>query len=253
MTLPLRLTASEVMEKAGALRVERIGDCTLYLGDALQVIPTLSDVAGVLTDPPFGIAYKSGHRTDALWEGDTIRNDETADVRDVALAMFAGLPILAFGSWKAPRPNGTRAVLTWDKGPALGMGALDIPWKPSSEEIYVIGKGWVGTRDEGAVIYCPPVQSMAKNGRVHPNEKPVGLLERLLAKMPPGLICDPFMGSGSTGVACVKSGRPFIGCEIEERYFDIACRRIEEASRQPRLFAEPPPKPEQPSMFGDAA
>lgn len=234
-------------------RVEQVGDCTLYLGDCRDRVAELEKAAGALFDPPFGIDYQSGYRTDALWSGDRIQNDATTVARDQVVAALSGRPMLVFGSWKAERPTDTRAVLTWDKGPALGMGALDIPWKPSTEEIYVIGRGFVGVRDEGAVIYCPPIQSMAKNGRVHPNEKPVALLQRLLAKMPAGLICDPFMGSGSTGVACVLSGRPFIGCELDERYFDTACRRIEEAYRQPRLFAEPEPKPVQQSLLGDAA
>ena len=129
-------------------------------------------------------------------------------------------------------------VLIWDKGPALGMGDLSLPWKPTTEEIHVVGKGFVGKRDKGAVIYHPPVQSMARNGRVHPNEKPVGLLRKLLLSLPGGTICDPFMGSGSTGVACVLEGRPFIGMEVEERFFDIACHRIAEAQRQGDMFRE---------------
>jgi DNA modification methylase len=236
------------------MREEIIGDARLILGDCREVLPTLGKVDAVVTDPPFGIDYRSGYRTDALWVGNAIRNDTTVETRDAALQLLGDAPMLVFGSWKAPRPVDTKMVLTWDKGPALGMGDLSLPWKPSSEEIYVLGSGFVGARDEGAVIYCPPVQSMAKNGRQHPNEKPVELLVRLLKKLPSGLTCDPFMGSGSTGVACVKLGRPFVGCEIEPRYFDIACRRIEEAYRQPRLFDEPPAKPKQGSMFdGEAA
>lgn len=144
---------------------------------------------------------------------------------------------LVFGSEKVTKPIGTRMTLTWDKGPALGMGALDLPWKPTTEQIYVIGKGFVGGRNYGAVIYQPPVQSMAKNGRLHPNEKPVALLERLLRWMPAGVVCDPFMGSGSTGEAAAKARRPFIGIEIEQEYFDIACRRLERVARQPDMFA----------------
>ena len=221
-------------------RVEHLSDdIVLHLADCRDVLPGIGKVDLVLSDPPFGIDYQSGHRTDALWEGSVIRNDTSVDARDAALLILAGTPMLIFGSWKAAKPAGVRAVLTWDKGPALGMGALDLPWKPSSEEIYVIGHGWVGTRDEGAVLYCPPVQSMAKNGRVHPNEKPVALLLRLLAKSPHGRVCDPFMGSGSTGVACVQTGRAFVGVEIEPRYFDIACRRISDELRRPRLALEP--------------
>ena len=88
----------------------------------------------------------------------------------------------------------------------------------------------------------------------HPFQKPIALMEWCLSFLPDArIILDPFMGSGTTGVACAKMGRKFIGIEIEPRYFDIACRRIEEAYRQPRLFAEPAPKPQQLSLEGDAA
>lgn len=117
------------------------------------------------------------------------------------------------------------------------MGDLSIPWKPDHEEIYVLGSGFIGSRDSGSVLRCPPVQSMAKNGRVHPTEKPVRLMYDLCRKVP-GPILDPFMGSGTTGVACVKLGRRFIGIEISEEYFEIACRRITEAYNQPDLFIE---------------
>jgi len=159
------------------------------------------------------------------------------------------MPALVFGSRKVSPPVATRAVLIWDKGPALGMGALDIPWKPSWEEIYVLGHGWAGPRDEGAVLYCPAVQSMAKNGRLHPTEKPVALLERLLKKCPPGCVLDPFMGSGSSGEACLKQGRPFVGIEIDERYFEIACKRIEAASRQADFFVRSAPVTLQDAML----
>jgi hypothetical protein len=150
-------------------------------------------------------------------------------VRDQVLALLPKVPMLVFGSDKAPRPVDARMRLIWDKGPALGMGALDIPWKPSAEEIYVIGKGFVGRRDEGAVIYHPPVQSLARNGRTHPNEKPVGLLRHLMKKLPEGPIGDPFMGTGSCGVAAVLSGRSFVGIEIEPAFFEIAVKRVREA------------------------
>lgn len=212
----------------------------LWLGDCREILPTLGKVAITLTDPPYGMSYESGHATDALWAaGRKITNDHSTAARDTVLALIDG-PALVFGTRKIQEPEGVRMFLTWDKGPALGMGALDLPWKPSSEEIYVIGHGWVGARDESNVLYCPPVQSMAKNGRQHPNEKPVELLERLLKKSPPGIVLDPFMGSGSTGIAAVRLGRKFIGIEIEPKYFDIACRRIEKELSQPRMFIEPP-------------
>lgn len=225
-------------------RVEQIGRATLYLGDAREILrsPDFPAVRCVLTDPPFGINYQSGYATDELWAGGRrIINDRDVSVRDDVLLACKELsfpPALVFGQWTAPKPPETKRRLIWDKGPALGMGDLSIPWKPSTEEIYVLGDGFVGVRDKGEVIYHPPVQSMAKNGRKHPNEKPVGLLRILLQSLPNGLVLDPFMGSGSTGVAAVIEGRDFIGCEIEPHYFDIACKRIEDAQRQGDFFVD---------------
>lgn len=85
--------------------------------------------------------------------------------------------------------------------------------------------------------------------RVHPTQKPVAVMEWVLGFVKAHTILDPFMGSGTTGVACARLGRRFIGVEIEPRYFDTACRRIEEAYRQPRLFREPAPKPVQEAML----
>ena len=210
-----------------------IGNATLYNGDYIEIIHELKFDC-VVTDPPYGMSYKSGQATDALWgESRTIRNDDTILTRDLVLSMVK-CPCLVFGTWRVERPAGTKMVLIWDKGGALGMGDLSLPWKPDHEEIYVIGSGFVGKRDCGSVIRHPPVQSMAKNGRVHPTEKPVGLMKKLIMKTP-GCVLDPFMGSGSTGVAATSMGRKFIGVELDKRYFDIACRRIEDAQRQERL------------------
>lgn len=227
------------------IRKEVIGDCTLYLGDCIKILPTILGYGGVLTDPPYGIDYRSGYATDELWSEETIRNDEDTIVRDCALNLIdQSVPALVFGSRKRTPPNGTKIVLVWDKGGALGMGDLSIPWKPSSEEIYVLGKGFVGSRDGSNVVYHPPVQSMAKNGRIHPNEKPVGLLLKLLLKMPEETILDPFMGSGSCGEACVKTGRSFIGIEDDSQYFDIACRRIRDVVSRPDMLIQSKRQPE---------
>lgn len=226
------------------MRVETIGDATLYLGDCLEILPTLQGVDCIIMDPPYGMAYTSGYATEALWSGSVIHGDETTRARDVVIAWADGRPVLCFGTWKAPRPTATKVVLIWDKGGALGMGDLSIPWKADHEEVYVIGKGFVGTRDSGSVLRHPPVQSMAKNGRQHPTEKPVTLMRDLMRKTA-GVVLDPFMGSGSTGVAAIQSGRAFVGIEIDERYFEIACKRIEQAYAQGQLFAPAQPKPEQ--------
>lgn len=230
-------------------RIERVAEgITLYLGDCREILPTLPKVDAVVTDPPYGIDYRSGHATTDLWRaGRKISGDQSTEMRDLVLKWANGLPCLCFGD-EDYKPENCRMTLVWDKGGALGMGALDIPWKPSSERIFVLGRGFLGTRDEHDVIYCPPVQSMASNGRLHPTEKPVALLQRLVRKVP-GVVLDPFMGSGTTGVACVKLGRKFIGIEIEPKYFDIACRRISEALKQGDLFIEPPAKPKQEAML----
>jgi site-specific DNA-methyltransferase (adenine-specific) len=89
----------------------------------------------------------------------------------------------------------------------------------------------------------------------HPTEKPLSLMQELvgLYTQPGEIVCDPFMGSGTTGVACATLGRPFIGIEQNPKWFDLSCKRIAEAYRQPRLFDEPIAKPVQPSLLGDAA
>lgn len=221
------------------MRVEHIGDATLILGDCLEVLPTLGGVDAVVSDVPYGVAYRSGWANE--FRGVKIANDKDTAARDAVLAWHGGKPAIVFGSWKVPKPLGTKAVLIWDKG-TVGMGDLALPWFPSIEEIYVLGKGWCGTRTTS-------VFSHYIRNENHPTEKPVALICELLSKCDPDwTILDPFMGSGTTGVACANLGRKFIGIEIEPKYFDIAARRIEDAYRQPRLFTEPTPKPVQERM-----
>lgn len=221
-------------------RKEVIGSATLYLGDARSVMRHLSGYTACLTDSPYGDDYSSGWATDALWSEGNIRGDRDNRVRDEVLQLVGDVPTLCFGKWSKEAPVGTRMVLIWDKGGALGMGDLRIPWKPDHEEIYVLGDParYVGRRDSGSVIYCPPVQSMAKNGRLHPNEKPVPLLCKLLEKLPTGTVLDPFMGSGSTLEAATRLSRPSIGIESDPVYFERACKRVAAAQRQGNLFGE---------------
>lgn len=217
-----------------------IGNATLYLGDCQDILPKLGREAFscCLTDSPYGDDYRSGHATDALWSESNIRNDKDTSVRDAVLRLIGDVPTLCFGKWSKEQPTGTRMVLVWDKGGALGMGDLRLPWKPDHEEIYVLGdpERFVGRRDCGSVIMCPPVQSMAKNGRQHPNQKPVALLCRLMEKLPEGPVIDPFMGCGSTLVAATRVGRPSIGIECDPVYFERAVKRVEAAQRQGDMF-----------------
>jgi DNA modification methylase len=229
------------------VRVETIGDAVLYLGDCRDILPTLGKVDAVVTDPPYGISHASNHG--ASWQKTTIQNDETTEARDWVVEWCGERPSVFFGTWKTPPTANARACVVWDKGPAFGMGDLSMPWKPSFELAYIGGRGWEGSRGEG-VLRGEVVVSWESKGRVHPHQKPAWLVEHFVLRVPKAeTILDPFMGSGTTGVACAKLGRKFIGIEIEPKYFDIACRRIEQAYKQPDFFQERPKPPVQEKML----
>ena len=215
-------------------RIETIGDATLFLGDCRDILPTLPKVDLVLTDPPYGISHSSN--CDSSWAGTQIACDNSTEARDYVAEWAGNLPAVFFGTWKTPPVANTRACIIWNKGPASGMGDLSLPWKPSFEMAYICGKGWTGRRGEG-VLTGPVVVSWESAGRLHPHQKPEWLMEHFIDRLPTAkAILDPFMGSGTTGVACANMGKTFYGIECEPKYFDIACQRIENAYRQERLF-----------------
>jgi len=219
-------------------RVEKIGDATLYLGDCLEILPTLPKVDAVITDPPYGIAHKAkaqdGH--EASWQGTQIANDGDVAVRDAALDSFDN--VIAFGAWRRAPLARAHTAFVWDKGPAAGGMNFHAKYRNCWELGFVRGKAWnEGPMELGVVTghWIPTWQTL---GKEHPHQKPVSLLEALVRKTSGnGAILDPFMGSGTTGVACANLGRKFIGIEIEPKYFDIACERIDNAYRQRRMFA----------------
>lgn len=193
----------------------------LYHGDCLEILEWLSaDV--LVTDPPYGYSHSSNK--EGKYCGEVIANDRDTSTRDSVVALWRDRSALIFGSWKMPKPVGTHTVLIWDKGMHVGMGDLSIPWKPNTEEIYVLGRGFHGHR--GSSIISAVMVSWESKGRQHPNMKPTALLEALLVKCPPGMVADPFAGSGSTLVAAKALGRRAIGVEIEERYCEIAANRL---------------------------
>lgn len=197
---------------------------TLWLGAAEECFDWLSaDV--LIFDPPYGIAYQSGARRDTL--ASSILNDGDTSVRDRALTDWGPTkPALVFGSWRIPRPTAARARLIWDTGGALGMGDLSIPWKPSDQEIYVLGDGpWTGHRGNN-VLRFPPVQATARRGRQHPHQKPVPLMAELVSKTV-GEVADPTAGVGSTLVAAKMLGRRCIGVELDEAYCEITAKRLQ--------------------------
>ena len=196
----------------------------IYHGDCREILPHLPKVDLVLTDPPYGINHASGHG--ASWENTVIANDHSTEARDFVLDCLKHVPALVFGTWKMPRPSNARQVLIFDKGPAFGMGDLSFPWKNSFEEIYVIGDGFKADRRDEGVLRGHFTAFSEAAGRVHPNEKPISLLAYLISRHPAQTILDPFMGSGTTLRAAKDLGRKCIGVEIEERYCEIAVKRL---------------------------
>jgi DNA modification methylase len=213
----------------------------LRLGDCLEILPTLADksVDAVITDPPYGIDAATGWSGDLYgaiadtWNGGSILNDKDLAMRDFIIewANSRNLPAAVFGSSRKEEPKNYIARLIWDKGGAAGMGDLSIPWKPNYDFIHVFGKTWAGARNS-SILRAPNIPRISM-GRCHPHEKPVSLIMQIIEKTPKDCtILDPFMGSGTTGVACVKLGRNFIGIEKEPKYYEIAQKRIKEAQMQ---------------------
>ena len=219
-----------------------IGNATLYCGDCLEILPTLGKVDAVITDPPYGVTYQSNA---AVGNGTIpITNDGTRislRLYKKIIPMLNGAPTLWFTRWDAwpdvweifgaaTKING---LLVWEKG-SPGMGDLR-HWGPSFELIASCGPIVLRGARDGSVLHYNTVPSANRN---HPTEKPIALFDYLIKKISDKeqTILDPFMGSGTTGVACMNLGRKFIGIEIEQKYFDIAARRIEDAQRQSRLF-----------------
>ena len=200
---------------------------TLWHGDCLEHPEWWTGADVLVTDPPYGMALRSGRG--GAFGASTVSGDDTTAARDEALALWGARPALLLGRWSVDRPIGTRMVLTWEKGEHVGMGDLSLPWKPNTEEVYVLGSGFAGHRG-GSVLkhlaIAGTVGQAGKGTRSHPTEKPVSLMIDLLAKCPDGVVADPFAGSGSTLRAAKDLGRTAVGVEIDERYCEIAARRL---------------------------
>lgn len=206
---------------------------TLYHGDCRELTAWLeADV--LVTDPPYGVRWESRFgdarkgTKDQLRAKDVIHADLNPQVRDAALAAWGKKrPAVVFGSWRIARPAATRSLLIWHKEGAYS-GPLNGAFFTNHEEIYVIGEGeWRKSAPPlRSVITTTEHRSQAVRDGGHPTPKPVGLMEVLIDRCPPGTIADPFAGSGSTLVAAKQLGRKAIGVELEERYCEIAARRL---------------------------
>lgn len=204
---------------------------TLYHGDCLEITEWLeADV--LVTDPPYGMGYRSNQRKGEKLA--LVAGDGDTHVRDAALSLWGpARPALVFGRWSIAAPSGERQRLIWAKGNNPGMGDLSIPWGPAHEDIHLLGAGWdsrsTGSKRSGSVVTTSGVRGGAagdENATGHPTPKPVGLMEALVGKTPPGVIADPFAGSGATLVAARNLGRRVVGVELEERYCDVIVTRL---------------------------
>lgn len=226
--------------------MEQIGNATLYLGDCREILPTLTGIDAVVTDPPYflpAVHYNTRKEfprslTDLgilehyfsgfFSEASNLLKDGGAAYVFCDGQSYPAFYATAYRHFRKLRP------LVWDKISAFN----GYTWRHQHELILFAEKSEskpVPTGD-GDIIRCPAVKV---DDRDHPAEKPPNLMELLIRKSvpPKGLVCDPFMGSAATGVGCVQHGCDFIGIEREPAYFDIACRRIEEAQKNVTLFS----------------
>lgn len=220
-----------------------IGRATLYLGDCRDILPTLPKVDAVVTDPPYGIGEAGGNAAkrqrkaggnsksladqreyDALnWDDEPITAELIADVRS------AGQWNIIFGGNYYDCPP-TSCWLVWDKiNGENDFADCELAWTNLPKAVRRICFLWNGM-----------LRANGEQRGDHPTQKPIGVMKWCIGHLPDpaNTILDPFMGSGTTGVAAVQMGRSFIGIEREPKYFDIACKRIEDAQRQGDMFIE---------------
>lgn len=204
---------------------QTLGNAELWLGDCREVLPLLPDVDLILTDPPYGIGFAA---QPTLWQRKAGKEAESWD-NETPPAWLFGLMlekaknlIVWGGNYYTLPPS--RGWLTWFKPDAPpSMAHFEMAWTSFDMNAKQLKHSISATNPE----------------RVgHPTQKPVKVMEWSLTFAPDAeTILDPFMGSGTTGVACANLGKRFIGIERERKYFDLACERIARAQAQERLFA----------------
>lgn len=218
-----------------------IGNATLYLGDCRDILPTLPKVDAVVTDPPYGIGEaggnavkrqrKTGGKSKALAnqrQYDALNwDDQPIDIELMAAVRAAGRWNIIFGGNYYECPP-TSCWLVWDKiNGENDFADCELAWTNLPKAVRRIRFLWNGM-----------LRANGEQRGDHPTQKPIGVMKWCIGHLPEPneTILDPFMGSGTTGVAAVQMGRKFIGIEREPKYFDIACKRIEDAQRQGDLF-----------------
>jgi len=220
-----------------------IGNATLYQGDCRDILPTLGKVDAVVTDPPYGIgeaagkAKTRGKLAAAIDYGNDDWDNEPIPPEVMAMVRAAGLWQIIFGGNYYDCPAAS-CWLVWDKdNGANDFADCELAWTNLPKAVRRIKWTWNGFIRQGEMSRKAGQWDI----RNHPTEKPVGVMKWCIGHLPEPsqTILDPFMGSGTTGVAAVQMGRKFIGIEREPKYFEIACKRIEDAQRQGDLFIAP--------------
>jgi site-specific DNA-methyltransferase (adenine-specific) len=237
------------------LRVEQLAEnVTIYLADCREVLGSL-EADALISDPPYGVDLNTKNASRGRgfrpYDGKARAVDFERVIGDAE--PFDPAPFLRFdciilwgANHYAERLPTSHCWLSWDKkwgkAAASDLGDGELAWTKglTYKTIRIFRHMWAGFQRDSEV----------GERHVHPTQKPVELMSWCIGFFPDArTILDPFMGSGTTGVAAVQDGRSFVGVEIEPSYFDVACRRIEKALATPRLFTEPPPPPKQHGMF----
>lgn len=230
------------------MKVE-IGNATLYLGDCSEILPTLDNVAATISDPPYGIgidrsmAASSGSQSGGMMakKGNYFASgwdDAPMSLELAELIMSKSETVIFWGGNYYGLPA-SQCWLVWDKRVNGNFADCELAWTNMKKPVRKFEWMWNGMLRQG---------QEERNG--HPTQKPLALMQWCIEQAGnPETILDPFMGSGTTGVAAIQMGRKFIGIEREPKYFEIACKRIEQAVAQPQLFEPEPPKQIQEAMF----
>lgn len=231
-------------ERLGMAEKVVIGNAELWHGDCREVLPLLPDGAAIVSDPPYGIGYNHGAVQTGKWKSKHARVKIIGDeVEFDPGPLLAWSPCLLWGANHFARHLPPGRWLVWNKR----NGVEDVKFSMSDAEL-----AWCS--DAGAIrtfhhLWFGLARASEVGRHLHPTQKPVALMEWCIEQAGrPAVVCDPYMGTGATGVAAMNLGLRFIGVEIHRPYFDIACARIEAAQRQAPLL--PPEEPQQPVQEG---
>jgi site-specific DNA-methyltransferase (adenine-specific) len=200
---------------------------TIYHGDCLALIASF-DADLLVTDPPYGIKWtRSINEARASKAHAGILNDHDTSIRDAILVATSTMPGVVFGSFYAPFPANLKQVLVWVKPPDAGVVGSTTGFRRDIEPVFLVGP-WPQRTVRWSAAFRAGAGgiSAVASETGHPHTKPLGLMRDILSKCPAGTVLDPFMGSGSTLRAAKDLGRKAIGIEIEERYCEVAARRL---------------------------